>query len=356
MAISTFQKVTLATCLVLCVALLLPKMLLSRGRKDAAERPEGSGRFPPMMHRQIVPEARGQRAAGSGFSRAHNPEATARAKGAGTGAGTGGKSNLAGQIIPVYGFGILLYILYILFKITSKGSSKPAEGRFPPVRSENMKRKITDFELAQLQERLRETELVMEKIVSSAHHQPDRLKGVTADQEENLLQQLTEITRVMQEGQLVEGIVPEKKTQKDWEEYPEELHPCWEQTHCCCQHSPTEADQEERSETDWDKQTGNLPDDAAGAEEAQGADPSTEAVSATDTGGTPERGVVFEHEEEARISVTGFQEERQDETLKEAELVPERQTSGEWVRPAATETSCSSVRQRKRRRAKKAAH
>lgn len=31
-----------------------------------------------------------------------------------------------------------------------------------------------DFELAQLQERLRETELVMEKIVSSAHHQPDR--------------------------------------------------------------------------------------------------------------------------------------------------------------------------------------
>lgn len=42
MAISTFQKLTLATCLVLCVALLLPKMLLSRGRKDAAERPEGA--------------------------------------------------------------------------------------------------------------------------------------------------------------------------------------------------------------------------------------------------------------------------------------------------------------------------
>lgn len=42
MAMSTFQKVTLATCLVLCVALLLPKMLLSRGRKDAAERPDGT--------------------------------------------------------------------------------------------------------------------------------------------------------------------------------------------------------------------------------------------------------------------------------------------------------------------------
>lgn len=43
-----------------------------------------------------------------------------------------------------------------------------------------------------------------------------RVEGVTADQEESLLQQLTEITRVMQEGQLVEGITPEKKTQEDW--------------------------------------------------------------------------------------------------------------------------------------------
>lgn len=69
------------------------------------------------MHRQAAPEARGQRAAGSGFSRAHNPEAVTRTKGAGTGAGSSGKSNLAGQIIPVYGFGILIYILYILFKV-----------------------------------------------------------------------------------------------------------------------------------------------------------------------------------------------------------------------------------------------
>jgi len=70
-----------------------------------------------MMQRQAAPEGRGQRAAGS---RAHGTEAVSRAKGAGTGVGTGGKSNLAGQIIPVYGFGILLYILYILFKVRLK--------------------------------------------------------------------------------------------------------------------------------------------------------------------------------------------------------------------------------------------
>lgn len=40
---------------------------------------------------------------------------------------------------------------------------------------------------------------------------------MTADQEESLLQQLTEITRVMQEGQLVEGVMPEKKTQEGWD-------------------------------------------------------------------------------------------------------------------------------------------
>ncbi|CAL8263841.1 unnamed protein product [Merluccius merluccius] len=207
MSMSTFQKGTLATCLLLCVALLLPKMLLSRGKKDA-DRPEGH--FPPMTPRQMATDGKGQRPTGAAqFSRAHNTEAIARAKGVGTGPGTGGKSNLAGQIIPIYGFGILLYILYILFKITSKGSSKPSESRFPPIKSENTKRKITDFELAQLQERLRETEQVMEKIVSDVNHGPHRVKGVSADQEENLLLQLREITRAMQEGHLRE-VAPQK--------------------------------------------------------------------------------------------------------------------------------------------------
>nr|XP_023840762.1 protein RIC-3 [Salvelinus alpinus] len=174
MSMSTFQKVTLVSCLVLCVALLLPKMLLGGGKKAQTE---GSGRFPPMVHRQMAPDSQGQRAAGS--TRAHNTEAIARAKGGGgTGVGTGGKSNLAGQIIPIYGFAILLYILYILFKITSKGKcAVPAEPRFPSVRAENRKRKITDFELTQLQDKLRETEMVMERIVSKASHSPERVTG-----------------------------------------------------------------------------------------------------------------------------------------------------------------------------------
>lgn len=38
-----------------------------------------------------------------------------------------------------------------------------------------------DFELAQLQEKLRETELVMENIVSNTHHSPDRWVDIFSD-------------------------------------------------------------------------------------------------------------------------------------------------------------------------------
>ncbi|XP_022611986.1 protein RIC-3-like [Seriola dumerili] len=383
MVMSTFQKVTLATCLVLCVALLLPKLLLSRGRKDAAERPEGSGRFPPMVHRQTAPEGRGQRAASAGFSRAHNTEAIAKAKGVGTGAGTGGKSNLAGQIIPVYGFGILLYILYILFKITSKSSSKPTESRFPSVRSENMKRKITDFQLAQLQEKLRETELVMENIVSNAHHSPDRVKGVMADQEESLLQQLTEITRVMQEGQLVEGITPEKKAQDNWEDYPEQPHQYWQQSRCCCQHnqphhSPQTEAEAERTEADGANLVEDIPaEDVTGGGEAEEAeDLSADAVRESDftaaseedmrSGsdlGVNESAHLHEHKEGGGKIDLGVPEEDLAGVLKELELtlkmtsMMEQEKMEDLTRPVETEPAQSQVRRRnKRRRAKKAAH
>ncbi|XP_040895095.1 protein RIC-3b isoform X2 [Toxotes jaculatrix] len=333
-----------------------------------------------MMHRQMAPEGRGQRAASAGFSRAHNPEAIAKAKGAGTGAGTGGKSNLAGQIIPVYGFGILLYILYILFKITSKGNSKPSEGRFPSVRSENMKRKITDFELAQLQEKLRETELVMENIVSNAHHSPDSVKGVMADQEENLLQQLTEITRVMQEGQLVEGMTSEKKEQDDWEDYPEESRQYWEHSHCCCQqhYSPQTETEAERTEAAGAVLVENIAaEDVTGGGEAEEAEDLSAdavreadftAVSEDDMGPQSDVGVnekvdLHEHREGGGKIDLGVPEEDLAGVLKELELtlkmtsVMEQEKIEDLTRPAETEPAQNQVRRRnRRRRAKKVAH
>ncbi|MBN3322458.1 RIC3 protein, partial [Atractosteus spatula] len=211
-----------------------------------------------MMHRQKMSEGRSQWASGSHTPRAHNTEAIAKVKGNGAGGGGGRRSSFMGQIIPIYGFGIFLYILYILFKITSKGKNTKHDHRFPALKTENMKRKITDYELAQLQEKLKETEEMMERIVSKVGHHPDGIKSVTTEHEEKLLRQLNEITRVMQEGRLIEEVSPEKEAEEvPYSEglgrysiaptvsvaatplwigrYPEETYPLHEEPVCCRQ-------------------------------------------------------------------------------------------------------------------------
>uniref|UniRef100_A0A8C8RNU4 Resistance to inhibitors of cholinesterase protein 3 N-terminal domain-containing protein n=1 Tax=Pelusios castaneus TaxID=367368 RepID=A0A8C8RNU4_9SAUR len=115
MAYPTVRKVAMVSCLVLCVSLLLPKTFLSRGGRQepgSAPPPEGkTSRFPPMMHHQMSSDGK---SSGANFPRSHLAEAVAKAKGGG---GGGSGRGLVGQIIPIYGFGILLYILYILFKL-----------------------------------------------------------------------------------------------------------------------------------------------------------------------------------------------------------------------------------------------
>lgn len=70
-----------------------------------------------MMHHQQAPSA--GHSSGARFQRSHLAEAFAKAKGSGGGSGGGGSGRgLVGQIIPIYGFGIFLYILYLLFKVS----------------------------------------------------------------------------------------------------------------------------------------------------------------------------------------------------------------------------------------------
>ncbi|NXL87552.1 RIC3 protein, partial [Alectura lathami] len=189
------------------------------------------GRFPPRMHYQATPESR----AAPPFPRSHLAEAVAKAKAGGGGGGSIGGTGrgLVGQIIPIYGFGIFLYILYILFKLASKGRTTAGERKCPTAAPGNMKRKITDYELTQLQEKLRETEEAMEKLINRVGPNCDRTQNVTTDQEKRLLQQLREITRVMKEGKFIDGISPEKEAEEapymeDWEGYPEETYPIYD--------------------------------------------------------------------------------------------------------------------------------
>ncbi|XP_064019744.1 protein RIC-3 isoform X3 [Pogoniulus pusillus] len=194
------------------------------------------GRFPPRMHYQATPSS----PAAPHFPRSHLAEAVAKAKAGGGGSGSAGGSGrgLVGQIIPIYGFGIFLYILYILFKLASKGKTTAGERKCPTAAPGNAKRKITDYELNQLQEKLRETEEAMEKLINRVGPNCDsRTQNVTTDQEKRLLQQLREITRVMKEGKFIDGISPEKEAEEapymeDWEGYPEETYPVYENSDC----------------------------------------------------------------------------------------------------------------------------
>ncbi|KFQ34327.1 Protein RIC-3, partial [Mesitornis unicolor] len=193
------------------------------------------GRFPPRMQYQATPDSR----SAPHFPRAHLAEAVGKAKtGGGGGGSTGGTGRgLVGQIIPIYGFGIFLYILYILFKLASKGKSAAGERKCPTAAPGNLKRKITDYELTQLQEKLRETEDAMEKLINRVGPNCDRTQNVTTDQEKRLLQQLREITRVMKEGKFIDGISPEKEAEEapymeDWEGYPEETYPVYDNSDC----------------------------------------------------------------------------------------------------------------------------
>ncbi|XP_023378714.1 protein RIC-3 isoform X3 [Pteropus vampyrus] len=225
MAYSTVQRVALASGLVLAVSLLLPKAFLSRGkRQEPPPAPEGKlGRFPPMMHHQQAPSD-GQ-SPGARFQRPHLAEAFAKAKGSGGGTGGGGGSGrgLVGQIIPIYGLGIFLYILYILFKL-SKGKTAAEDRKCSTATPGNTHRKITNFELIQLQEKLKETEEAMEKLINRVGPNGEsRAQTVTSDQEKRLLHQLREITKVMKEGKFVDTSTPEKEAEEapyteDWED------------------------------------------------------------------------------------------------------------------------------------------
>uniref|UniRef100_A0A1A7WIJ1 Resistance to inhibitors of cholinesterase 3 homolog n=1 Tax=Iconisemion striatum TaxID=60296 RepID=A0A1A7WIJ1_9TELE len=177
----------------------------------------------------------------------------------------------------------------------------------------------------------------------------------------------------MQEGQLVEGIVPEKKTpEEDWEDYPEELPSYWEHGPCCCQHGAVEAAQVERTEAE------NLPDQVTGSEDldanviqepASTADTDVISPSTADTDVISQRHVEVEEKQETNeIKEEGghmhpaFQEQ-QAQVLQELELtlkstsVLEQETPEDIIRLAGTEMSCSLIRRRnKRRRMKKATH
>ncbi|XP_013982687.1 protein RIC-3-like isoform X2 [Salmo salar] len=146
-----------------------------------------------MMHHLQMPEqGLRQWMEGTHDSGPHSPEVLAKVKGMGTLQIRGAtKSNLISQAIPIYRFGILLYILFIIFKMTTrpKGKSTKLVCRFPTMSSEAWQKKRND--------ELLETERVMERIVSRRSSTPDSRtssKVRRASKQEKLLQKLSKIS------------------------------------------------------------------------------------------------------------------------------------------------------------------
>ncbi|KAG8438431.1 hypothetical protein GDO86_008927, partial [Hymenochirus boettgeri] len=70
----------------------------------------------------------------------------------------------------------------------------------------------------------------MEQMISRMGPNSERSNDVNPDEEKHLLQRLQEITRVMKQGKVLDGISPEQEAEEapymeDWEGYPEETYP-----------------------------------------------------------------------------------------------------------------------------------
>ncbi|XP_014326709.1 protein RIC-3-like [Xiphophorus maculatus] len=235
MTITTCQKVTLISCSVLCVSLFLPKMLLPRGKNERGQSEVGPGFYPPGMHQLSVSDDPEQWEVDSSRSLTHTVEARVKVQSI----GRGKKYNLMAQVIPTYGFGILLYILYIMYKLTCKGKVNKSGIYSTDKTKTTSNTSATDYELARLQEKLLQTEMMLDRIVSGRSHcsssgRKRKSKTSTSKKEEKLLRQLRQITLLMQEGRL-EGASPEMEAEEvpygaDWEGYPEETYPEYDES------------------------------------------------------------------------------------------------------------------------------
>uniref|UniRef100_A0AAV2LTL9 Resistance to inhibitors of cholinesterase protein 3 N-terminal domain-containing protein n=1 Tax=Knipowitschia caucasica TaxID=637954 RepID=A0AAV2LTL9_KNICA len=167
MSMTTCQKVTLLSCSVLCVSLFLPRMLLPRAHQDTAQAEVGPGFYPPMMHQARPSQDPEQWGLDPGHSLTHPRETVFKVR------GIAQKNNLMTQVIPIYGFGILLYILYIIHKLSCKGKPVKTVGS-ADTHKPQLGHTLNEYELAKLQRRLLQTEQMMEMIVSGKSRRDGR--------------------------------------------------------------------------------------------------------------------------------------------------------------------------------------
>ncbi|XP_062405921.1 protein RIC-3 [Sardina pilchardus] len=212
MSITTFQKVTLVSCIVLCISLFLPQMILNGVQKEIMQK-AGMPRKQPLEGLEPWETE-------SVYPGALSSEAIAKAQVKGA-MGGNKKSSHLGQIVPIYGVGILLYILHIF------------------VKTPFWRRSISEEDLATLEARLAHAEMLMSRVMSASSVvvRPESVKSHRSSRkrrQSSLLRRLRRFGRSFQEDQREEEVTPEMEAEEvsytvDWEGYPEETFPKYDQ-------------------------------------------------------------------------------------------------------------------------------
>uniref|UniRef100_UPI00358FB22F protein RIC-3 isoform X2 n=1 Tax=Myxine glutinosa TaxID=7769 RepID=UPI00358FB22F len=119
------------------------------------------------------------------------------------GGSSGGGGSFIKQIIPVYGFGIFLYVLYILLKVANR-KNLPVPNK--PENSEgNAQRKITDRQLEELERKLTDTETALRSLTSKLSPLADRIGGSALEQQEMVVEHLRQLRNVVNGARVVSG-------------------------------------------------------------------------------------------------------------------------------------------------------
>uniref|UniRef100_A0A8C4X2H6 Resistance to inhibitors of cholinesterase protein 3 N-terminal domain-containing protein n=1 Tax=Eptatretus burgeri TaxID=7764 RepID=A0A8C4X2H6_EPTBU len=117
------------------------------------------------------------------------------------------------QILPVYGFGIFLYVLYILLKVANR-KNLPVPNKLQNSEG-NAQRKITDRQLEELEWKLTETEAALCSLTSKLSPLADRIGGSALEQQEMVVEHLRQLrtvvngTRVVSEGDDLDQVAQE---------------------------------------------------------------------------------------------------------------------------------------------------
>ncbi|XP_063044320.1 protein RIC-3 [Engraulis encrasicolus] len=282
MSITAFQKVTLVTCIVLCISLFVPSIIYHDVKKDmmpkagkkiittplsrhlpcfhrhhqykntsvrsdispykvmqvdrffdgarAALYNVGPGHYPTGMPRKPGPGGLEPWEEETAYPEALGPEAIARA----SARNKNKKSNHFGQVVPIYGVGILLYILHIFVKLTRKDK----KAKRCPSSNAGLLQNISEEELARLEARLSQAEMMINRVLSpqsSRRMESSRSGRHSRRRESSLLRRLRKFRRSFSfQGEPMEGVTPEMEAEEvpyaiDWEGYAEEVFPQYDE-------------------------------------------------------------------------------------------------------------------------------